>query len=383
MRGTADSSARPPVTMHVFSSFESGGAQLRARELMDGGVVPGRSVIVTLDSGATDPRKLMPLAEADWVALPRAGSFATVRRLVSLIRQRRPRLILSYDWGAMDAMIARWLTGSAAIVHHEDGLTSAEASREKLRRRVARRWLLRGAHGVIVPSHNRERVALDAWRVPRHRLHRIPNGVDCSRFAPASGGAVRRALEVPEGAPILGTLGRLAGVKRLDRALRAFASLREEYRAHLVVAGSGGEEASLRSLADMLGVQERVRWLGHVSRPEEILPAFDVLLLTSASEQHPRALLEAMACQVAAVCANVGDVASILPREQHPFIVSPEADGFELTLARAVSRLLDDPHERQRLGRMNRDRVRAAFGIDAMHRAFSATYMRAWESQGE
>lgn len=362
------------VALHVFSTFEPGGAQLRARDLIEAGAVPGRPVIVTLDGGATDPRALLPMGSDDWIALPKAGSVATTRRLIRCLRQRRPSLVLTYDWGAIDAVVANRWSRRAPLVHHEDGVGADEAAGEKRRRHVARRVALRWAHRVIVPSRGREKVAARTWRVPAGRLLRIANGVDGQRFVPNRDPSVRRAWQVDDTAPVLGMLGRLAEVKRVDRALRALALLDPSHGAFLVVAGSGPEEPRLRELAQSLGIADRVRWLGHVDEPEQVLPAFDVFVSSSAREEHPRALLEAMACARPVVASRVGDTAEMLPAAQQPFVVDLQGKGADAVLAGALQQLLGDPAQRDALGRANRERALREHGVEAMRASFAKAY---------
>jgi glycosyltransferase involved in cell wall biosynthesis len=203
---------------------------------------------------------------------------------------------------------------------------------------------------------------------------RIPNGVDLRRFGKRKGPELRQDLGVPGEAGLVGMLGRLSPVKNLGRALRAFASVRHSPPPHLVVAGEGPERQALQFLADALGVGERVHWQGFVAEVPAFLAGIDVLLMSSDHEEHPRALLEAMAAGLPVVTTDVGEAPQVLPGAQAPYIVEVAGERTESRLAAAIERLLSDPLERERLGRANRARVELEFDSRQTHASYVRVY---------
>jgi glycosyltransferase involved in cell wall biosynthesis len=89
-----------------------------------------------------------------------------------------------------------------------------------------------------------------------------------------------------------------------------------------------------------------------------------VFALSSDSEQHPIALLEAMACGLPVVSTRVGDVEHILGEEQHPYI-TPCATGAD-GMSSALRELASDPSLRERLGSQNASRVSDEFSHTQM-----------------
>src|SRR5262245_65792100 len=112
-----------------------------------------RHSLLAID-GRTDAREHLPAGVDARVldAPPKAGTLATALRLRALLRRERPDLVLSYNWGAFDAVLAARSLLSRRIVHHEDGFNPDEAAREKPRRALARRIVLPGVHALVVPS---------------------------------------------------------------------------------------------------------------------------------------------------------------------------------------------------------------------------------------
>ena len=90
----------------------------------------------------------------------------------------------------------------------------------------------------------------------------------------------------------------------------------------------------------------------------------DVFALSSDSEQHPIALLEAMASSLPVASTRVGDVEHILGKAQHPFI-SPLETGAG-GLRSALRGLISDDSARRRLGSLNAQRVSDEFTHEVM-----------------
>ncbi len=93
-------------------------------------------------------------------------------------------LILTYNWGAMDAVMTRRMFPDTVppLVHHEDGFNADEAAGLKTKRNLFRRLGLPAAHALVVPSQVLEGIAFDVWKQPKSRVHRISNGIDVQAY---------------------------------------------------------------------------------------------------------------------------------------------------------------------------------------------------------
>ncbi|MBW8707685.1 MAG: glycosyltransferase [Alphaproteobacteria bacterium] len=108
------------------------------------------------------------------------GTWAHCRRQ---LRQLRPDLLVTYNWGSMDWCLSNYFVPLARHLHIEDGFGPEEKSRQLRRRVWTRRLALTGANSiVVVPSRSLERLAREDWKIPESNLRYIPNGVDCLRF---------------------------------------------------------------------------------------------------------------------------------------------------------------------------------------------------------
>lgn len=280
-------------------------------------------------------------------------------------------LVLTYNWGAMDAVGARRVFPKSCprLIHHEDGFNADEAERLNWKRNSFRRLMLPTAQAVVVPSQTLETIARDVWKQPANRVRRIANGIPAADYAdpPASDaipGFTRRDGEI-----VIGTLAGLRPVKNLRRLVRAFATIATQAR--LIIVGDGPERETILSEAERLGVSDRVHLPGFLPFPHRYLGVFDVFALTSDSEQFPISLVEAMATGLPVVATDVGDVRSIVPDAQWPYII---ATSNEDALAKALQSLAKDGATRNRLGAANRDHARANFDEATMIAAYRSLY---------
>lgn len=113
---------------------------------------------------------------------------------------------------------------------------------------------------------------------------------------------------------VLGLVGRLVPVKRVDLFLEAVAILRERYHKPVkgVVVGSGPLLDELRHQATSLGIGEHVKFTGFSNSVHKELLAFDALLMPSDHEGLPMTLLEALALRVPAIGHNAGGIPEVL-----------------------------------------------------------------------
>ena len=282
-------------------------------------------------------------------------------------------LVLSYNFGAMDAVMAHTAFASALrlppLVHHEDGFNQDEAVRLSRKRNWYRRIALGRAAALVVPSRRLEEIALDAWQQPRRRVHRIANGI-----ATAAYGRRPRPDALPRvikrrGELWLGTIAGLRAVKNLPRLVRAFSTLPEPWQ--LVILGEGPEREAIRAEALRLGVAHRVHLPGFVADPPKVIGLFDLFALSSDSEQFPISVVEAMAAGLAVAAPAVGDIAAMVSVENRAFLSPP---GDEGALAAAIAVLAGDAPVRGAVGAANRALARADYDEAAMVAAYARVY---------
>jgi glycosyltransferase involved in cell wall biosynthesis len=375
----ADRSARAaPRLLHVFPTFVPAGRETRSAMLMNELSVGWRHALVAIDGRLSARELLRRPEEVATIEAPAArGALAALRAWRALLARERPDLVLTYNWGAFDALLAA-RSLRLPVVHHEDGFNADEAARQLPRRLWTRRVLLRGVH-LVVPSLKLAGIARESWRLAPGLVHHIDNGVELARHSPRDGAPeLRRRLGIPLDAPVVGWLGHLRPVKNPLRFLSAMARVDPELRAWALVVGDGPERPACEAFAARTHtLAGRVVFAGHQSDPREHLRAMDAFCISSDSEQMPIALVEAMATALPTASTDVGDVRGMLGTHQEAQVVPLAEHETAWPLAEAIQGLLADPALRARLGARNRELALERYGLEAMVRAHEAVWRAA------
>ncbi len=364
----------PPVrVLHCHSTFAPGGKEARSVRLINAFGDGLEHSILSSVPGQLGAR--LGLAPGIPVAFPEDAPSLTglpsPPRLWRLSRYlRRFDLVLTYNWGAFDAVMANHLFGGAPLIHHEDGFNEDEAAALKSRRNLYRRIGLRGALRLVVPSRRLERIALRAWGQTPARVVRIANGVPVERFARASDPGAIPGLEPRPGEIVVGTIAGLRAVKNLPRLVRTFAAKRNR-TARLVIVGEGPESERIAAEARAAGVAARLLMPGFLADPARWIGHFDVFALSSDSEQFPISLVEAMAAGMPVVATAVGDVPTMVSDDNRPLIVAVED---EAAFAAALDSLAEQPALRRAIGAANREKARADYDEKKMIAAYAKLY---------
>jgi L-malate glycosyltransferase len=358
--------------LHAHSTFGRGGKEIRAVRLMNAfGEAAEHEVISATPGELGAGEALEPGVKVEFPAdAPSLTGLPGLPRLFRLSRyMRRFDLVLTYNWGAFDAVMARHLFGGPPLIHHEDGFNQDEAGELKPRRNLYRRLGLGAAHRLVVPSARLEAIARKAWAQPAGRVVRIANGIDVSRYAGPPSGPVP-GLDKRAGEVVIGTVAGLRAVKNLPRLVRAFAAMTSK-QARLVIVGAGPESERIAAEARARGVGGRLLMPGFLADPALWIGHFDIFALSSDSEQFPISLVEAMAAGLPAVATAVGDVPQMVAEDNRPLIVETED---EAAFAAALDSLADRPDLRRAIGRANRERAAAEYDEAGMIARYARLY---------
>jgi glycosyltransferase involved in cell wall biosynthesis len=185
-----------------------------------------------------------------------------------------------------------------------------------------------------------------ALRLLRDQGLRVPsgvisNGVDLGTYRPGPADQeIRDRYGLAADRPVILSVGRLSREKGVDVLLEAAVRLTQD--AQVAVAGSGPDEARLRSRAGRLGLAGRVRFLGYVPGPD--LPAVyrlaDVFAIPSAAELQSLTTMEAMATGLPIVAADAYSLSELVYHGSNGLLVTP---GRADELAGSLDALLADP----------------------------------------
>lgn len=182
---------------------------------------------------------------------------------------------------------------------------------------------------------------------PPEKTHLIPNA------APPVGDRLsritaRHLLKLPEDAPVIGFVGRLAPQKRLRDLVWAFQLLHQvRPDARLVLIGNGPARTSLETLTDTFDCRPKILFAGHRCDATALLPALDAFVLPSEFEGMSNSLMEAMQQNLPCVVSNIPANTALI-RHMENGLTFPLGDSP--ALAKALLKLLDNPSLSSQLG---------------------------------
>lgn len=298
-----------------------------------------------------------------------------VRRAADILDRLKPDVIHTHQIGAA------WYLGQAAklqllpVLHTEHGNQFARDANWKARvkSRLFYRATGRFVNRFCCVSADIARAVTRWGTIPKAKVEVVPNGIEIDMGdRSADRIRVRNELGIPSDAKVIGTVGRLAVVKRQDRILTALAELVNRHPdLRVILVGEGPERGRLQNLANELGVLDRVHFVGYQSHPSRFLRAMDIFALTSQSEGLPISLLEAWAAQLPVVCTRVGGLPDVISDGINGLLV-PDGDGA--SLVHALAKCFDQSTA-HRLGAGGFQTVRDSYSLETMIKVYSDKYL--------
>lgn len=280
--------------------------------------------------------------------LPRIGMTAAPALMWAAMRGPVRRLLAAGDFDLIDAhyfypdgvaaaLLGREL-GKPVVITGRGTDLSLIPDHPLARRQIL--WAAGRAAGLVTVCRALAERLVELG-VPRQRIDVLRNGVDLALFSPGERGEARAALGFER--PTLLSVGQLIPRKGHDLVIAALVHLPG---VDLAIAGEGPERPALEALAGLLGVAERVRFLGQL--PHRDLPrayrAADLLVLASSREGWANVLLEAMACGTPVAATDVWGTSEVVTSAAAGLLIG-ERD--PAAVAAAVRRLLDQPPRRE------------------------------------
>lgn len=310
----------------------------------------------------------LPLRRVAWS--PRA-----VVALTQLIREWNPDLvhIHSQEAGLVARPIAH-LAGARRVVYTPQTIDIRRARWAWLYHCLER--ILARFTDKIVSVSEADRQRLVGWGIPPDKVATIPNGIDPAGLAvTADVGHLRHSLGLAPERPLVLQVGRLSAQKDPVAFVEGAALVLGEYPgAQFALVGDGPLRDCVAVRIRELGLGGHVHLLGWREDAVGLMPAADILTLTSRWEGAPYALLEAMACSLPVVATAVNGCPEIVVEGQTGLLVPP---GQPAAWAKAVAKLLGDPMLAASMGHEGRERVEEHFSIAEMLSRIETLYKEA------
>ncbi len=246
------------------------------------------------------------------------------------------------------------------------------------KRMFLERMLSRPASALIAVADQQRAAIIQHHRVKPERIRTVMNGVQPNPFVGDAAHRARMRAEFgfSEQDRVIGTiavLSRQKGVTHLLQAARTVLAGSPDVK--FLIVGGGPLEQALRKEAADLELGERVHFTGWRKDVQQILPTFDMFVMSSLWEAMPLTLLEAMAARLPIVVTDVGDNRNLVGGDGAGALVVPPADAQ--ALASAISRLSADPALAAKLGAQGGAAFEQRFTVGHMIAAHERFYEEA------
>lgn len=206
----------------------------------------------------------------------------------------------------------------------------------------------------------------------------VPTGVKTEQYARGNGQAFRHRQGIPEGAFVVGHVGRLAREKNLPFLARAVSLfLKEAPEARFLVIGQGPAEDELKELCRQMGTAEKLRLVGTLEGQELIdaYQAMDVFVFASKSETQGMVLVEAMAAGTPVVALDAPGARDVVEDHKQGRLLEREDESMFAAALRWIRGM--EPSARARLVGAARKQAEA-FSMEACANKALAMYQRLW-----
>lgn len=299
------------------------------------------------------------------IDLGRARIITAMPSLVRYLRRERPYALIATRRHAI--VTALWSKRISAVplrlIIRESNVFSIDRASRTAKRRIRdylASWSYAWADEIVANSHGLAADVADAVRLPLERIHVIHNPVVTPDLYSRAEEPVDHPWFEPGEPPVVLGVGRLNKQKDFSTLIRAFALVRQQRAARLLILGEGKERRNLENLVQALGLNGCVMLPGFVTNPFAYMARAAVFALSSAWEGSPNVLVQAMACGCPVVSTDCrSGPREILNHGEYGALV-PVGDSEKL--AAAIVRVLHSQPD----GALLRARAREAFALDGI-----------------
>ncbi|HLX05809.1 MAG TPA: glycosyltransferase family 4 protein [Candidatus Binatus sp.] len=216
--------------------------------------------------------------------------------------------------------------------------------------------------------------SLAAAGVDRQRITVVHSGVDCEHFRPPTADErsdARHALGISDSEILISSVGALEQRKGHRYLIEAIGSLADAGKFKCLIAGQGSIHKVLQGEIAVIRSLERIKLLGRVDDPRQLLWASDIFAMPSLKEGLGVAALEAMASGLPVVASDVGGLREVV-EDGRTGIIVPAANASAITSA--IVRIAESAELRSQMAAAARSRAVENYSMETMAAQTLALY---------
>jgi glycosyltransferase involved in cell wall biosynthesis len=304
------------------------------------------------------------------------GTFVLSGSLFSIVQARefKPDVVHIF-FGIPDGPVG-WILKRVHGLPYLISLRGADVPSDEVKRfakhyavlRPIVRYLWHDADAVVAVSNGLRDYAVQT--TPDLPIEVIPNAIDLSVFTPP----LRRS---PNGIPCLLFVGRFNAFKNVEKLVDAVANLKdlgvEDFELHLI--GEGERRPVVERAVVAKGLTRQVQFLGWIDR-ERLVERYrqaDIFVTATTWEGMPNTVLEGMACGLPVIATRASGLEELIRDGVNGYLVDINDTR---ALANRIAMLLNNPHERQRMGKESRKIAEREFAWEHIAGQYLGIYQR-------
>jgi glycosyltransferase involved in cell wall biosynthesis len=360
-------------------SLELGGSERRAITLAKYFKRQGADVELWGFSGPGVLSQLCQEAHIPWKVAPfnwyqsSRNRLVNLLNLLSMLRKANPDVLLPHTLipNMVCGLIWRW-SGVRKCIGYEGGYEFGLIDRNW------EKFAVRQLSSIICNAHHLAQAMAGYYALAQNKVQIIHNGVELPPPV-HSPPWWRRKLGVSEDAFLAIMVANLSAFKDHETLIRAWRLVldqlpQHERNAKLLLAGKDfGTELILKRLADELGLQEDVLFLGQVDDISGLLQSVDLGVYSSRSEGSPNGILECMQAGLAVAATDLAGIREIFGEYQYPWLAA--LDDIK-QFAKNILDLKQDLIMRNKIGSYNKARVTKEYSLEKMCKITEAVVTR-------
>lgn len=232
---------------------------------------------------------------------------------------------------------------------------------------------------IVAVSDAVKQHLLKSGFIKESKIDVIYNGVDNEKFNPEIDSSnLRRELNIPEKAFVIGMIGRVNAIKGQDEFVKIVSILAKKYEnVYGVIVGDAfpGQEWRVSKLIENIensGQKEKIKYLGYRSDANVLHSLFDVYMLPSvSSDSFPTVVLEAMASRKVVTGYKNGGICEMVSDRESGFL---EPIGESTKLANDIEKVIINDNLYRSMAQKGYERNKMYFSLDSFYKKFNEFY---------
>lgn len=355
--------------VHILHSFGTGGMEKGLATVINNSSSDLRHTIICLTESGASKQLLQKNITIIEMNKKKGNSLFFIFRLMMVLRQLKPDIVHTRNWGGFDGVIAARLAGISHIIHGEHGWSMDDPDGLNPRRVFIRRIL-----NLFIKKYTCVSMQMKAWLEKDIRVGKdviqIYNGVDCNLFCPGNDEVLKSELGIAPETIVMGIVARLDPIKNHAGLIKAFNRVHKKNpHTCLLIIGEGPERPKLEKISS-----SRVLFLGNRSDVCNLLKCIDIFILSSFNEGISNTILEAMASGLPVIASDVGGNPELVKDGENGFLVPPH--DYE-QMADRIVKYIAEPHLVELHGKTGREQAVRNFSIASMVNDYESVYRTA------